>query len=268
MTKSVIAVYKDDSFAHEAIRDLHQHGFDPKQILLEEWPAKTPDRILEDLEERNVPHERAELYAEAVRRGAALVMADTADEASGEVAQVLDAHAPLDLDRTAERWRTEGWQGLEAGAGPYAQPERDREHQHLAQESFDVVEEEMKVGQREVGQSIRIRSLVTERPVTEQVQLRKEHIEVTREPGGSTVSPQAAEEVFREGEVVVTATSEEPVVETEARVVEQVHVSKDAETRTEEISGTERRRDIVVEPVEREGANGKPDGDPTPRTKR
>ena len=53
-----------------------------------------------------------------------------------------------------------------------------------------------------------------------------------------------------EDEFVVTARGEEAVVGKEARVVERVHVGKTADTRTEHIEETERRRDVDVQPVE------------------
>ena len=37
----------------------------------------------------------------------------------------------------------------------------------------------------------------------------------------------------------------------EARVVERVHIGKEAETRTETVQGTERRRDVEVEPLDK-----------------
>lgn len=258
MSKSVIALYRDDSHAQQAVRDLQQHGFNADAIELAEWPKKKPDNVIDDLETRNVPHDRAELYAEAVRRGAALVVADTDDEASREAAEVLDAHEPIDVDKSAERWRTAGWQGFQPGAEPYEAAAREREREHLGDETFDVVEEEVHVGKREVAQRIRVRSMVTERPITEDVKLREEKIEVTREPADTTLPRTAADAAFKEGEVVVTATREEPVIEKEAHVVEHVRVSKDAESHTEHIAETERRRDVVVEPIERGSTEGKP----------
>ena len=59
----------------------------------------------------------------------------------------------------------------------------------------------------------------------------------------------AADSSFTEEEFVVTTTAEQPVVEKQARVVERVNIEKEAETHTEAIDETERRRDVEVERV-------------------
>jgi hypothetical protein len=47
MSKSVIAVYKDDLLANQAVLDLHRHGFSPKAILVAEWPINDPKAIMD-----------------------------------------------------------------------------------------------------------------------------------------------------------------------------------------------------------------------------
>ncbi len=84
-------------------------------------------------------------------------------------------------------------------------------------------------------------------PVTRSIELEKERIDVSRQPASEPLSSREAERAFEEGEIEVTAKSEEPVVEKQAHVVERVNVAKEAERRTETIEETERRRDIEVE---------------------
>jgi stress response protein YsnF len=52
---------------------------------------------------------------------------------------------------------------------------------------------------------------------------------------------------FKEGEMEIRETSEEPVVSKEARVVEEVDVGKEATQRTETVSDKVRRKDVEVE---------------------
>jgi len=52
---------------------------------------------------------------------------------------------------------------------------------------------------------------------------------------------------FREGTIELTETREEPVVSKEARVVEEVVVSKDVNQRTETVRDSVRRTDVRVE---------------------
>lgn len=58
-----------------------------------------------------------------------------------------------------------------------------------------------------------------------------------------------ADQSFRERAIAATETVEEPVVSKQARVVEEVAVSKDVQQRTETVRDTVRRTDVEVEQV-------------------
>jgi uncharacterized protein (TIGR02271 family) len=110
-----------------------------------------------------------------------------------------------------------------------------------------VIEEEVQVGKRTVSRGgVRVYSRVTEKPVEEQVQLRKEQVSVERRPVNRPVSG-TDREAFKEGTIEMTETSEEAVVSKQARVVEEVVVRKDAQERTETVRDTVRRTDVEVE---------------------
>ena len=95
---------------------------------------------------------------------------------------------------------------------------------------------------------MRVRSYVVEQPVQEQVHLREERVQVERHPVDRPADMMAGTaEPFRERTIEVTATSEEPVVAKEARVKEEIVVTKDAEERTETVSDTVRRTEVEIE---------------------
>jgi stress response protein YsnF len=113
----------------------------------------------------------------------------------------------------------------------------------------DVVEraqEELLVGKREVGRGrVRVRSYVTERPVEEQVNLREERVQVERRPVNRPVGPGDA--VFQEKVIEASERGEEAVVSKEARVVEEIGIRKDVDTRTETVRDTVREQEVEVE---------------------
>jgi uncharacterized protein (TIGR02271 family) len=112
-----------------------------------------------------------------------------------------------------------------------------------------VVEEELKVGKREVQTGgVRVRQQVTERPVEEQVNLREEHVKVERRPVDRPIGD--ADHAFQERTIEATETAEEAVVAKEARVVEEVVVNKEVEQRTQNVRDTVRRTDVKVEAIE------------------
>jgi hypothetical protein len=74
------------------------------------------------LVEAGIPREHADIYAEAVRRGGTLVTVRTDDAFSDRVSEILNRHAPVDIEERAESWRQAGWQGFDERAEPYAGP--------------------------------------------------------------------------------------------------------------------------------------------------
>jgi uncharacterized protein (TIGR02271 family) len=89
---------------------------------------------------------------------------------------------------------------------------------------------------------------VVETPVSEQVSLRQEHVDVERRPvSGAAQAGTLGGNPFQERTIEMEERSEEAVVSKEARIVEEVVVHKDAEQRTETISDTVRRTEVDVE---------------------
>ncbi|MBA3454186.1 MAG: YsnF/AvaK domain-containing protein [Deltaproteobacteria bacterium] len=246
--KTVIAAFPDRGVANQAIGELSSLNIDHSNIrILDGGEAN----ILPQLLAKRVPEDRAHLYCEVLRRGAPLVIVDCDDDDAQRVASILDERGSLDLDSAAGRWRTAGWEGYSEGAQSFDESSAALEREELERESLAVIQEEVRVGKRQVeGGGVRLRAFVTEQPIHETVQLREEHVEVNRERVDEPVPIAPDESTFTEEEYVVTAMSEEPVVQKQARVVERVHVEKTADTRTETIEESERRRDVEVEQLD------------------
>jgi stress response protein YsnF len=166
-----------------------------------------------------IPEEHAKRYEEGVKNGG-----------------VLLGFRPRH-DEDAEHFERE-WNDEVRGEGVYRGELR-----------IPVVEEELKVGRREVERGgVRVERRVEERPVEEEVRLREERVNVERRPVDRPVGD--AEEAFREGSFEVTERAEEAVVSKEARVVEEVVVNKEVEERTETVRDTVRRTDVDVREME------------------
>lgn len=219
-----------------------------------------------------IPKEHAELYAEGIRRGGTLVtvQADAADE--DRIRDILDRDGAADIEERGSNWKSEGFTGYDASAKPYSDAEIATERTSYATQSapaattsyteptttartdyaaptgdkIEIVEEQLQVGKREVERGgVRVRSFVTEKPVSEQITLREEHVDVQR----TSVDRPATGDAFREGTIEMRETVEVPVVAKEARVVEEISLGKTASERTETVSDTVRRTDVEVENV-------------------
>jgi uncharacterized membrane protein len=79
------------------------------------------------LTDLGVPEEHAQYYAEAVRRGGALVTVRADDARVDEVTRVMQRHGAVDINKRAETWRQTGWEGFDESARPYTIDDLERE---------------------------------------------------------------------------------------------------------------------------------------------
>ena len=116
--------------------------------------------------------------------------------------------------------------------------------------TLPVIEERIAIGKRQVERGgVHVNQRVTERPVEETVRLREEHVHVERRPLNQPVDATNME-AFKEGVIEVTETAEEAVVSKQARVVEEVIVSKGVTERQETIRDSVQRTDVEIEQLD------------------
>ncbi|HZV66383.1 MAG TPA: YsnF/AvaK domain-containing protein [Telluria sp.] len=214
----------------------------------------------------------ARLYSDAVTRGHYVLTLIAADEPEVErAADIVERHGPVDIDEQAAQWAggragfdtarssaqsqagtqqqsmQSGAQGSAQSAGTQsAGAQQGAAAQDSQQRAIPVVQEELKVGKREVQRGgVRVYSRVVETPVNESVGLREEHVNVQRRVVDEPLAADAA--AFQETSIELRETAEEPVIEKTARVVEQVIVGKEVTQREEKVSDTVRRTEVEVE---------------------
>jgi uncharacterized protein (TIGR02271 family) len=226
-----------------------------------------------------IPEEEAGYYAEGVRRGGTLVAVKAADDRANRAVEILRRYSPIDVKQRSAEWRASGWTGFDANAGPYISQKNggprnvnirtgaagsmsgaSTSRSSTARETWDkttaqgervvpIVEEELKVGKREVETGgVRVQTHIEEKPVSEQVELREERVTVERRPVDRPVGADTID-AFKEKTIEMTERSEEAVAEKTARVVEEVVIGKEVDTRTETVSDTLRRTDVDVEQI-------------------
>ena len=206
--------------------------------------------------------ERAGHYAEAMRRGSCAVTVTVDNDAKADqVSDIMEGCGAIDIDQRIEQWKSSGYTGYDPLAAPYTPQQIEQE-----QQSFRVVQEELKVGKRKVDTGgVRVQRHTTEQPVSEQVSLHQEKAKVERRP---VDRPATAAEMSAFGKddktIEVRETTEEPVVSKTARVVEEVNVGKQSTDRTETINEKVRRTDVDVENLPK-GARPLPNQQPPRR---
>jgi len=110
-----------------------------------------------------------------------------------------------------------------------------------------VIEEELQVGKRTVESGgVRVETGIKEQQVEKSVKLREEKINIERNPVDRAVNASDLDKM-KDGEIRIPVVEEVPVVAKEARVVEEIVISKDVSERDETIQDTVRRTDVEVE---------------------
>jgi uncharacterized protein (TIGR02271 family) len=243
---TLVAVFRNASEAQAAAAELQAQGIGQDDIYIESgqgYSSATSETTttrheggfmgwIKSLFSDESDSDRA-TYEQAVKEGNVILSVNVAENQVDTVAEILDRHAPLNLQETG---RTERAAAATSSGATQAS-------------AVPVVEEELKVGKRQVVRGgVRVYSRMVEGPVQENVNLREERVRVDRQ----RVNRPAETADLRAGQeqtIEVQEFAEEPVVSKEARVVEEVRVGKETSQRTEKVKDTVRRTEVEVEQI-------------------
>lgn len=279
---TVIGLFDQNDQADQVVKDLKSGGFDGNQIS-EAVRAGAGSRFKEDqginvpgvgsmgasgplhralsgganrgelvgsLRSLGVPEGDAQTYAEGVRRGATLVAVTSEDTNTDRAVEIMCRHGAINCAHRSEQWRQQGWAGFDASAAPLSDTDISAERTRAGEQTaaIPVVEEDIRVGKREVESGgVRVWKHTTETPVEEDVHLRQEHVRVERRPVDRPITDADAGSAFKDETIEVSERREEAVVEKDARVTEEVVISKDVEDHTEKVRDTVRKTEVEVE---------------------
>ena len=261
MANNVIGLFENKSVADEVVEELKNSGF--KERNINRFEGDQGD-IENELEREGVADADANYYAEGLRQGGALVSVRVEDNHVDEAVEIMNRYAGTednDADYLADEVDYAATEPVDddiVGADSLETADvTDNQGTVTSGDDarLDVVEERLKVGKRDVQRGgMRVRRVVTERPVEEQVTLRDETIRVDRQSVDRTLdsADRANDDLFTEKTYEFTETDEEAVIAKEAHVVEEVVVGKDVEERTETVRGTVRRADVEIEEIAQE----------------
>jgi len=113
-----------------------------------------------------------------------------------------------------------------------------------SEDTIEVIKENLEVGKRQVQTGgIRVKSRIIETPVEETINLREESVNIDRVP----VDRMATGAAFVEREIEMREHAEVPVVQKDARVIEEIVISKDVEEREETIRDTVKETEVNIE---------------------
>ena len=269
--RELAALYDDIGAAERARSALLGLGIPGSDIRLLEGEAQ--GTVVEERRESTgffdmladlfMPDDDRTTYAEGLTRGGHLLTVRVPDQLTDAALDVLDDEGAVDMEDRVQQWQGDGWtppgtgsfEETSMGAGTAAtmgdaagDTTRDTGILGGAQdhETINRVEERLAVGKRDVSLGrVRVRSYVIEEPVSADVSLRSERVQIDRRAVDRPVSD--ADTVFRDQTIEVEETAEEPVVAKTARVVEEIDVSKAVDEHRETVTDTVRRTEVEIE---------------------
>jgi stress response protein YsnF len=207
-------------------------------------------------------------YTTIARSGTVVSVQTESSSMATRAAEILDECGAIDVDEQSMRTSGITSSDSEPSFGASVSPgtpvasadsfdedltdvsARSRMTEDIDNRSIPVIKEDLQVGKREVeGGGVRLRSRIIERPVERSLRLREEHVSIDRTPTNRPAS-ESDFNTFREGEIEVRERSEVPIVNKEARVVEEINLRKDVREREETVRETVRETEVDIDKIE------------------
>ncbi len=185
-------------------------------------------------------------YADVADRHSLVTVHAMTDDEAERAADILDEAGAIDVNEKAAEY---GYKAATTGTGMVAgaMTAMPATSPVDGDQTIKVIQEDLQVGKRTVETGgVRVRSRIVSKPVEESVRLREERVTLQRNPV-NRVATAADLNAFKEGEISLTEHAEVPVVNKEARVVEEISVGKQVNEREEVIRDTVRNTEVDVE---------------------
>ncbi len=257
MAQTVIGLFKNETEAQTAIERLQQAGISRDQVDMARGSGRTETTSSDRDEENGITRffkslfgsdsDDADRYSRMGNSGYTVVTVHAQSEDAAErAADILDDCGAADVDENAREY---------AGNRPGISSDRTGNENA----TIERVEENLEVGKQEVERGgVRVRSRIIEKPVEENVRLREEHVRVDRQDVNRAVTDSDST-AFQDQDIELTERSEIPVINKEARVVEEIKISKDVTERNETVRDTVRNTEVDVDRLK--GDNNRSDWD-------
>ncbi|HEV2832571.1 MAG TPA: YsnF/AvaK domain-containing protein [Hanamia sp.] len=249
MNKTVVAIFNSVDEAQDAADQLSAKGFSRDHIDVFSGRDSTYE---EDDGESGISRffknlfgsddDKRERYAKVAKRGYLVTVYADSEEEAEQAAGLLDNYGAIDVDENYDRH-------IHDRDEDYDSKERTDDIEVNKNKTIPVIEEDIKVGKREVPTGgVRIRSRIVEKPVEENLRLREEHIHVERK---KVDRPATEEELrnFKTGTTEFKEHAEIPDVQKRSRVVEEVKLAKDVDHRDETVHDSVKKTQVDVEDI-------------------
>lgn len=249
MKQTVIGIYDNRDKAKQAEQDLLRSGFDKNQVDLS---SADTNKEVKDSDRHSSffgslfgdNKEEARRHSEVAQRGTVVTVHTQSMNDAERAAAILDKFGTIDVNDEKFARRS----GAETATGKTTDRTSDI-GRNTGDKNIPIIEENLEIGKREVETGgARLRSRIVERPVEEHMRLREEHISIDRQPANRPASD-ADLRNFKEGTIDAVEHAEVPVVNKQARVVEEVNIHKDVRQHDETIRDSVRKTEVDIDRV-------------------
>jgi uncharacterized protein (TIGR02271 family) len=243
-------MYADTQLVNSVVHDLESAGFKHHDLTIMSKNTgsglgSVSDASASKLRDMGASEAQARAYIEGVNRGNTVIAVEVSDDEVAEAQRIMERQGLIDVEGSMYQQSTQ--QNLQSNMSGTSRATQKSHSDAIDDETIEVVEEDLQIGKRAVETGgVRINTFVREVPIEEEVRLREERVHVERRPVDRPATA-ADLESFREQSFEIRETQEKAVISKEARVVEEVHISKDVEEHAETIRDTVRRTEVEVE---------------------
>jgi uncharacterized protein (TIGR02271 family) len=242
MNHTVIGIFDSEQDANQAVEQLVHNGLPHKNI---DYCSKNTfnkdngshshkaEGFFGSLFDKD---EDVRNHSQVASRGCMLTVHASSSQQAQLAADVMDRFGAVDVEERAMQYRGNTSMGQTRGSAV-----ADSEN------AIPIIEEELQVGKQVIQTGgVRLRSRIIERAVEEHLRLREEHVTIERNPVDRPTST-ASIDTFQEGVIELIEKAEVPIVAKEARVVEEVSLSKQVTEHEEVIRDSVRHTEVDVE---------------------
>lgn len=278
-SRTLTAFFDTRGAAQKATDDLVAAGIPREHVKITEGAGTTEvtgtstatqdKSFWDELKDMFLPEEDRHGYAEGLRRGGFLLSVKVEEAYYTRAMDILDTDGSVDMDEREATWRSSGWTGYDTGAVagmgstaalssatmPMATTAKTATTGTAAKvdtlqggtdEVIPIYEETAQFAKRDVNHGrVRLRSYVVETPVSQQINLRNESVQIERKPVDRAIS--ATDAMFQDRVIEAEEHTEEAFITKEARVKEEISLRKTVENQSQTMTDTVRHTEVEVE---------------------
>lgn len=269
MAQTVIGFFDNAAEAQRAVERLQSFGLTRELIDVSSGHAGTAQTSGDRGSESGISrffkslfgddNDDADRYSKVGQNATIVTVHARSEDEAEEAADILDDCGAVDVDERAAQYgytsnRNSNWD---------SSSNLDVANSNRDEATINRVEENLEVGKREVSSGgVRVRSRIVERPVEESIRLREEHVHVERNPVDRPLTD-ADRNSLQDRDIELTERAEVPVVNKEARVVEEIRVGKEVNERNETIRDTVRNTEVDIDKIDPDERRNYPDSGTT-----